>query len=82
MLIKRPEVEFCGYSIPHPSENFMNLRLQTIGNQVIIILIYLEKNSNDVLKAGLKDLAQLCDIIENKFDDAVAKYQKKASKQK
>jgi len=31
MLIKRPDVEFCGYSIPHPSENFMNLRLQVVG---------------------------------------------------
>lgn len=71
MLVKRPEVEFCGYSIPHPSENFMNLRLQTI-----------DKNSNDVLKGGLKDLAQLCDIIENKFDEAVTKYQKKSTKQK
>lgn len=30
-LIKNPEVEFCGYSITHPSENEMNLRLQTTG---------------------------------------------------
>ena len=30
-LIKNPDVEFCGYSITHPSENEMNLRLQTTG---------------------------------------------------
>lgn len=27
MLIKEKDVDFCGYSIPHPSENNMNLRL-------------------------------------------------------
>lgn len=26
-----PEVELCGYSIPHPSEAKMNLRIQTYG---------------------------------------------------
>ena len=24
-----PDVEFCGYSIPHPSEEVMNIRIQT-----------------------------------------------------
>jgi DNA-directed RNA polymerase subunit L len=24
-----PDVEFCAYSIPHPSENVMNIRIQT-----------------------------------------------------
>jgi len=31
VLMKKKDVEFCGYSIPHPSENKMNLRLQTNG---------------------------------------------------
>ncbi len=31
ILSQRADVEFCGYSIPHPSENKLNLRLQTIG---------------------------------------------------
>lgn len=26
-----PDVEFCGYTIPHPSEPYMNLRIQTYG---------------------------------------------------
>jgi hypothetical protein len=26
-----PQVEFCGYTIPHPSEAKMNLRIQTYG---------------------------------------------------
>lgn len=30
ILIQRPETEFCGYSVPHPYEPKMNIRLQTI----------------------------------------------------
>lgn len=26
-----PDVEFCGYTIPHPSESKMNVRIQTYG---------------------------------------------------
>ena len=28
-LLRSPKVNFCGYSIPHPSEPKMNMRLQT-----------------------------------------------------
>lgn len=28
---RSPEVELCGYSIPHPSEAKMNIRIQTYG---------------------------------------------------
>ena len=35
LLVKRKDVEFCGYTIPHPSENKMNLRLQTICKDTI-----------------------------------------------
>ena len=26
-----PDVSFCGYTVPHPSENKINLRVQTKG---------------------------------------------------
>ncbi|KAJ3327214.1 RNA polymerase subunit AC19, partial [Blyttiomyces sp. JEL0837] len=29
MLMKNPDVEFCGYTIPHPSEFKIHLRIQT-----------------------------------------------------
>ncbi|RYH12983.1 hypothetical protein EON65_36780 [archaeon] len=29
ILINRPETELCGYSVPHPYEPKMNVRLQT-----------------------------------------------------
>lgn len=31
VLMQNAEVDFCGYSVPHPSEPKMNLRLQTTG---------------------------------------------------
>jgi DNA-directed RNA polymerase I and III subunit RPAC2 len=31
IIMKNPDVEFCGYSIPHPSEDLMNIRIQTYG---------------------------------------------------
>lgn len=30
-ISKNPDVEFCGYTIPHPSETKMNIRIQTWG---------------------------------------------------
>jgi DNA-directed RNA polymerase subunit L len=38
MLMKSPHVAFCGYSVPHPSEPKMNLRLQTNGEDAGITL--------------------------------------------
>jgi len=57
LIMKNPDVEFCGYSIPHPSESVMNLRIQTWDN----VSVY------DVLRKGLSDLTDLCDVVEDKF---------------
>ncbi|TKA28913.1 hypothetical protein B0A50_03324 [Salinomyces thailandicus] len=57
MIMKNPDVEFCGYSIPHPSESVMNLRIQTWDNVSVF----------DVLRKGLSDLADLCDVVDDKF---------------
>ena len=38
-----PDVEFCGYSIPHPAEPKMNLRIQTYGEFLSCLLLLLEK---------------------------------------
>ena len=35
VLMQNDEVDFCGYSVPHPSEPKMNLRLQTTGAHVL-----------------------------------------------
>ncbi|KAG9693934.1 hypothetical protein KCU95_g5818, partial [Aureobasidium melanogenum] len=57
IIMKNPDVEFCGYSIPHPSEAKMNLRIQTWD----------EVNVYDVLEKGLNDLMDLCDVVVDKF---------------
>ncbi|KAL8643240.1 MAG: hypothetical protein Q9228_000134 [Teloschistes exilis] len=61
LILKRsPEVELCGYSIPHPSEAKMNLRIQTYEGTAVY----------DVLEKGLDDLMALCDAVVTKFTDA------------
>ncbi|KAH7581030.1 DNA-directed RNA polymerases I and III subunit RPAC2 [Nakaseomyces glabratus] len=57
IIMKNPEVEFCGYSIPHPSEELLNLRIQTYGNITAV----------DALQKGLDDLIDLCDAVKDKF---------------
>ncbi|ODQ67536.1 RNA polymerase I and III subunit [Nadsonia fulvescens var. elongata DSM 6958] len=61
VIMKNPEVEFCGYSIPHPSEPKMNIRIQTYGKISAI----------DALESGLDNLIDLCDVVEEKFIEQV-----------
>ncbi|KAI4263448.1 MAG: hypothetical protein L6R42_001409 [Xanthoria sp. 1 TBL-2021] len=60
MIMKNPEVELCGYSIPHPSEAKMNLRIQTYEGTTVY----------DALEKGFDDLMDLCDVVTTKFTDA------------
>ncbi|RDL35054.1 RBP11-like subunits of RNA polymerase [Venustampulla echinocandica] len=53
----RPEVEFCGYSIPHPSEEVMNIRIQTYEGTTAV----------EALEKGFNDLMDLCDVVAEKF---------------
>lgn len=54
-----PQVQFCGYSIPHPGENVMHLRVQTQPNSGI--------PASEMLKKALEDIAEMCDHVENLF---------------
>lgn len=60
---KNPATEFCGYSVPHPSEHVINLRIQTH-----------QKSANAVLEKGLEDLNAMCDIIHKKLLKSVAEF--------
>jgi len=40
ILICSPDVEFCGYSIPHPSEPKLNMRIQTYGRILPLLITY------------------------------------------
>lgn len=61
IIMKNPEVEFCGYSIPHPSENKMNIRIQTYGNITAV----------EALHQGMDNLSELCTTIEENFREKV-----------
>lgn len=85
-----PDVEFCGYSIPHPSEAKMNLRIQTWGTYLNMDMADSGKESQkankitddvnvyDVLEKGLSDLMDMCDVVVDKF--TVSRDQFNASK--
>lgn len=62
--MKNPDVEFCGYSIPHPSEELLNIRIQTYGNITAV----------EALQKGLDDLADLCDAVTEKFEERLTEY--------
>ena len=62
-MMQREEVDFCGYSVPHPYEPKMNIRVQTTN-----------VSSMDALLSGLKDLEEICNIIEVTFDKALENY--------
>jgi len=65
VIMKNPQVEFCAYTIPHPSEPKMNLRIQTYDSTDVF----------EVLEKGLDDLKDLCDVVMEKFTAAKAEFE-------
>ncbi|KAF7591289.1 RNA polymerase subunit AC19 [Aspergillus hancockii] len=59
-IMKNPEVEFCGYTIPHPSETKMNLRIQTYDTMTAV----------EALEKGLDTVMDLCDVVSEKFTNS------------
>ncbi|KAF8918619.1 RBP11-like subunits of RNA polymerase [Mucidula mucida] len=57
MLMKNPNVEFCGYSVPHPSENFIHVRIQ----------MYNDLSSLDAMVTALDDLDAVCTTIGDTY---------------
>ncbi|KAF7539335.1 hypothetical protein G7054_g2233 [Neopestalotiopsis clavispora] len=84
IIMKNPDVEFCAYAIPHPSEAKMNIRIQTYGIVYLSLIRNLaswETNGHTdtttataALAKGLKDLEDLCDVVEDKFWTARNEY--------
>lgn len=63
VLNQDPRVAFCGYSIPHPADRKVNIRVQTTGDP-----------AKDVLKDALQDLMVMCQHVRGTFDKAVANH--------
>ncbi|KAL3520679.1 hypothetical protein ACH5RR_018828 [Cinchona calisaya] len=59
-LNQDPRVTFCGYSIPHPSDARVNIRVQTTGDP-----------ASEVLKDSCQDLMLMCQHVRSTFDQAV-----------
>jgi DNA-directed RNA polymerase I and III subunit RPAC2 len=55
-----PAVRFCGYSVPHPAEKKMRIRIQAKKDSNII----------DIVNQGLDDFSQWCTNLEHEFDAA------------
>ncbi|KAJ2084220.1 RNA polymerase subunit AC19 [Coemansia sp. RSA 988] len=56
-IMQNPQVDFCGYSIPHPSEAKMNIRIQTTEKCSAI----------DAMDKGIVDLKSVCQLMKAKF---------------
>uniref|UniRef100_A0ACD5X4C7 Uncharacterized protein n=1 Tax=Avena sativa TaxID=4498 RepID=A0ACD5X4C7_AVESA len=63
VLNQDPRVAFCGYSIPHPADKKVNIRVQTTGDP-----------AKDVMKDALQDLMVMGQHVRGTFDKAVADF--------
>jgi len=59
VLMRNAGVGFCGYSVPHPSEPYMNLRLQTK-----------RAPAAETLQQGLRDLSGISAQLKETFAEA------------
>ncbi|KAI6168453.1 DNA-directed RNA polymerase [Pisolithus thermaeus] len=57
MIMKNPKVQFCGYSVPHPSENLIQLRIQ----------MYDGLSSLNALLEALDNLDGVCESVEERY---------------
>lgn len=58
------EVKFCGYTIPHPSEDKMHLRVE----------MFTKTSPLDALKDALEQLDKVCGLVENRFEVEIIKH--------
>eukprot|EP00028_Trichosphaerium_sp_Am-I-7-wt_P015800 CAMPEP_0168512006 /NCGR_PEP_ID=MMETSP0405-20121227/2505_1 /TAXON_ID=498012 /ORGANISM="Trichosphaerium sp, Strain Am-I-7 wt" /LENGTH=189 /DNA_ID=CAMNT_0008530355 /DNA_START=11 /DNA_END=580 /DNA_ORIENTATION=+ len=65
MLNKNPNVEFAGYSIPHPYSNLLKIRVQTKLGEAAV----------ESLKQSLRDLTDMTNHILDTFTQQVDQYQ-------
>ncbi|XP_065355585.1 DNA-directed RNA polymerases I and III subunit RPAC2 [Calliphora vicina] len=66
IISRYPDVDFCGYTIPHPTENKLHFRIQSSQGRAI-----------DILKRGLEDLEKICDHTIETFESEVKVFTEK-----
>lgn len=70
-IIPNDDVEFCGYSVPHPAENKMRLRIQARP----VDASGAPTNIVEILNRGLDDFSQWCSNVQSEFDRAFTAYE-------
>ncbi|EDO06074.1 DNA-directed RNA polymerases family protein [Babesia bovis T2Bo] len=61
LLVEREDVFFAGYSVPHPMQPEVNIRIQTTGKPAVKIFV-----------ECLDDLVEVCNVLTKAFIDAGA----------
>lgn len=69
VIMKNPAVDFCGYTIPHPSEPKINFRIQSKPNADGTIVPAI-----DIFRQGLNDLKEMCAIVLEKYQETVKEF--------
>lgn len=67
MIMKNADVEFCGYTITHPSESKINFRIQTRGGIP----------AAEPLRRGLNELSDVCQHVLNTFQARVNEFKER-----
>lgn len=70
-MMSSPNVVFCGYAMPHPTENKVNIHLQTSGMSTVPLYVYIDVSALRVLDAALAELELGCDHILQKFKSSI-----------
>ncbi|CAK4686305.1 hypothetical protein LEN26_006854 [Aphanomyces euteiches] len=70
MLMRNPDVDFAGYTIPHPSEPKMHVRVQTQPS----------KSANAAMRTALTDLKAVCAHVDKTFAKELKSFKKKQNK--
>eukprot|EP00922_Rhytidocystis_sp_ex-Travisia-forbesii_P006575 GHVS01009548.1.p1 GENE.GHVS01009548.1~~GHVS01009548.1.p1 ORF type:complete len:138 (+),score=17.37 GHVS01009548.1:68-481(+) len=85
VIMQDPAVEFCGYSVPHPSERLIALRLQMVESEphppatkTVGARVASGPRRDGTMTAGrallsgLNSLHDICDALEERWDMRVA----------
>ncbi|XP_061582349.1 DNA-directed RNA polymerases I and III subunit RPAC2 [Cololabis saira] len=67
MIMKNVDVDFCGYTITHPSESKINFRIQTRGALPAV----------EPLRKGLNELNDVCQHVLNTFQARVNEFKER-----
>ena len=57
------DVEFSGYTVPHPAESKLHFRIQAKKGKAV-----------DILRRGLEDLSKVCDHTLFTFENAMEEF--------